>query len=135
MAAAAFDPLYREAWTESQIASLLLSSNGWLDFGWDGDDLVAFALNRQVLDEIELLLCAVDPAFRRRGYGRALIDHVVEAARARGGAKLFLEVRASNDAALALYVNTGFSGEARRPGYYRTTDGQSIDAITLTLPI
>lgn len=135
LAAAAFDPVYREAWSELQIANLLHAGNAWLDTGHAGGDLCAFALNRQVLDEVELLLCAVAPEWRNRGLGRLMIDQVVESCRRRGAKRLFLEVRDGNEAALALYRATGFRQEGKRPGYYRTVLGTSIDAITLARPI
>ncbi len=135
LAATAFDPLFREAWTESQIANLLEAGNAWLDLGHVNDELVAFALNRQALDEVELLLCAVAPGWRGHGIGRRMIDQVAESTRNRGATRLFLEVRDGNEAALALYRSTGFHIEGRRPGYYRTILGNSIDAITLAMPI
>jgi ribosomal-protein-alanine N-acetyltransferase len=135
LASGAFDPLFREAWTESQIANLLQAGNGWLDLGHVGQELVVFALNRQVLDEVELLLCAVAPGWRGRGIGRQMMEQVAESARSRGASRLFLEVREGNEAAIALYRSVGFRIEGRRPGYYRTVLGNSIDAITLAMSI
>lgn len=70
-------------------------------------------------DEGEIADIAVDVAARRRGIGRALLDRVMADA-ARGGVRaLYLEVRESNSAALALYHGAGFRQMGRRPGYYR----------------
>jgi [ribosomal protein S18]-alanine N-acetyltransferase len=131
----AFDPHYREAWSETQIGGLLASPGSWLDLGRESDVLVAFALSRHVFDEVELLLCAVDPAWRSRGVGQRLMDRAVDGARGRGARRMFLEVRASNEAALSLYRSFGFRPDGRRPGYYRTSAGESIDAITLSLSL
>ncbi|MGL6043978.1 MAG: ribosomal protein S18-alanine N-acetyltransferase [Sandaracinobacteroides sp.] len=130
-----FDPHFREAWTEAQFAGLLANSNAWLDLGCSGEKLLAFALCRQAFDEVELLLCAVDPAWRRLGIGKRLIERVAVHVRARGARRLFLEVRASNEAALSLYRGIGFSSDGRRPGYYRTATDESIDAMTLSLTL
>jgi ribosomal-protein-alanine N-acetyltransferase len=135
LAAEAFDAHYREAWTEAQIAGLLKDPGGWLELRWLGADLVAFALSRQVADEVELLLCATAPAWRRRGVGRTLVDRVAATARSRGARRLFLEVRATNAPALALYAACGFDRVGRRPAYYRTVTGAVIDAITLARPL
>jgi ribosomal-protein-alanine N-acetyltransferase len=141
LAETAFDPHFREAWTEAQIAALLATSGAWLDLAHHSDlaqprsVLAAFAMSRQTFDEVELLLCAVAPAWRGNGEGRRLIDAVVESARGRGARRLFLEVRASNMAALSLYQSAGFRPEGRRPGYYRTLGGKSIDAVTLSLTL
>jgi ribosomal-protein-alanine N-acetyltransferase len=131
----AFDPEYREAWTEAQMAALLGTSAAWLNLGATQARLIAFALCRQVHDDVELLLCATHPSHRRNGLGRALVGEVLRAARTRGAGRLFLEVRASNDQALALYRATGFVECGRRPGYYRTVSGNSIDAVTLSHPL
>jgi [ribosomal protein S18]-alanine N-acetyltransferase len=135
LAERAFEPHFREAWTEAQIAALLATSGAWFDLGFQADDLAAFAMSRQIFDEVELLLCAVAPGRRGVGDGRRLIAAVVGSTQARGARRLFLEVRASNAAALALYTSAGFRPEGRRPGYYRTLSGESIDAITLSLSV
>lgn len=135
LALQAFDPHFREAWTEAQMAGLLGTSTAWLNLCHDGSGLIAFALCRQALDEVELLLCATRPDRRRTGFGRELVAAVVGSSRARGARRLFLEVRSSNITALALYRETGFVETGRRPGYYRTVTGDSIDAITLTHPL
>ncbi|MFA7440318.1 MAG: GNAT family N-acetyltransferase [Sphingomonadaceae bacterium] len=134
LSALAFDPEYRESWTEAQIAGILHSAGGWLDLGFDDqNNLLAFALNRQILDEVELLLCAVHPDFRRLGLGFTLIDTVCQSARSRLARRIFLEVRRTNDAGRALYRQCGFSVYGIRSHYYRSLDGESIDAMTLEL--
>lgn len=136
LAARAFDPNYREAWSEPQIAGLLALPRTWLDIGWQGDRLVSFAMNRMVdIDAVELLLCAVDPAMRRGGIGQAMMRASCASARGRGATRMFLEVRRTNAAALALYRGFGFKQIGFRPHYYRTASGESIDAVTLALQL
>jgi ribosomal-protein-alanine N-acetyltransferase len=135
LAEAAFEPLYREAWTATQISALLATAGAWFDLGHADGELVAFAMSRQTFDEVELLLCAVASEQRARGEGRRMMAAVAQSAKTRGARRLFLEVRASNAAALSLYRSAGFVPEGRRPGYYRTLTGESIDAITLSLSI
>lgn len=135
LAEVAFEPHFREAWTEAQIAALLATAGAWLDLGHADSRLKAFAMSRQTFEDAELLLCAVAPDARGRGDGRRMIEAVAQSAQARGVRRLFLEVRASNQAALSLYRSTGFTPEGRRPGYYRTLSGESIDAITLSLSL
>lgn len=136
LAARAFDPEFQEAWTEAQLAAVAALPGGWLDLGRGSDGrLVAFALSRQVVEDVELLLCAVDPGVRRSGIGRRLLHEVHRSARERHASRIYLEVRSSNDAARGLYMSYGFVVCGRRPRYYRTVSGEMIDAITLELRI
>ena len=137
LAELSFEPEYREAWTAGQIAGLLGTSDSWLELAEaeeapDVISQIAFALCRLAADEVELLLCATTPAWRRQGLGMRLLDRVVQQCKQRGARKLFLEVRASNVNALALYQKAGFREDGRRPGYYHTISGDRIDAITLS---
>lgn len=134
-AAAAFDPHYRESWSEAQILGLLTGADGWLVVGEDGAGIATFALCRHAAAEAELLLCATRPDRRRTGLARMLLAAVAESAVRRSARRLFLEVRATNGPALALYESAGFRRVGRRPGYYRTMTGDSIDAVTLALDL
>lgn len=137
----AFDPYWGEAWTRRQIEdALALPFTGYVlaghegDWPSDGQDAAAFALTRQTLDEAELLLIAVLPHAQGRGLGRSVLEQVISEARARGAAKLFLEMRHNNPAE-HLYRTVGFEPVGRRPNYYRLADGTRLDAVTFALPL
>jgi tRNA threonylcarbamoyl adenosine modification protein YeaZ/ribosomal-protein-alanine acetyltransferase len=81
--------------------------------------LVAYCACWMVFDELHINSLAVDDRWRRRGLARELLRAVIRDA-ARSGAKgATLEVRASNNAARALYEGLGFHVEAVRRDYYR----------------
>lgn len=135
---AAFDPAFGEAWTRRQVEDALLIGNcHYLLIGADGDDpgpgapAAGFSLSRTGFDEEELLLFAVDPAWRRRGLGLRLLTRFAQAARERGARRLLLEMRRGNPAE-ALYLRFGFLPIGKRPNYYRTQGGERIDAITFS---
>jgi len=69
-------------------------------------------------DELHINNLAVDPHWRRRGIARTLLDAALERGRVRGARRAFLEVRASNVEALALYRRHGFEAAGIRKGYY-----------------
>jgi [ribosomal protein S18]-alanine N-acetyltransferase len=75
---------------------------------------------------------AVDAAARGRGLGRALMHALIDEARRRAATELFLEVRADNPVARALYESLGFAEIGVRRGYYQP-DG--VDAIAMRLDV
>ena len=72
-----------------------------------------------VLDEGDIANLAVDPACRRQGVGRALLRALLAFARQKGLVRITLEVRPSNQPALALYAAEGFLPVGRRKQFYR----------------
>ena len=135
---AAFDPAFGEAWNRGQCLGILSLPDVWLSFAEieqeGGAFATGFALSRLLVDDAELLLLAVDPAWRLRGIAGALIDHACGIAATHGARRLLLEVREGN-AALNLYRRMGFEQIGRRRGYYRGGDGSVHDALTLARPI
>lgn len=93
--------------------------------------VVGHALTSVVFEVAELQRIAVDPASRRQGHARALLAGVVAAASAEGAERLLLEVRETNEPALAFYASAGFVEIDRRPRYYR--DGTA--GLVLQLPL
>lgn len=144
--AAAFDPLYGEAWNRRQIEDalvlgnchyLLVDGDGCVEAGkrQDGNAstrspaVAGFALSRTGFEEEELLLLAVLPEFRGRGLGRALLEQLGKSANQRGARRLLLEMRKGNPAE-RLYSTFGFLKIGERKDYYRFSDGSRVDAIT-----
>lgn len=82
------------------------------------------------VDECHVLNLCVHPEYQGRGIGRALLDHLLDIGRSRGATSVFLEVRPSNEAALALYRNADFNEVGVRPAYYPAELGRE-DAIIL----
>ncbi len=80
--------------------------------------------------EAHLLNVCVDEAYRCRGIGRRLLNHLLREAAANGALEAFLEVRPSNLAAIRLYQSLGFKQIGTRRGYYQALDGRE-DAIVL----
>lgn len=96
----------------------------------DGGEIRGYAVLMPVLDEAELLNIGVAAGQQRKGLGRAILSEMLEVAREKNMLRVFLEVRSSNAAALALYRSTGFGGIGVRRDYYQNASG-SEDAITM----
>lgn len=77
------------------------------------------------IDEGDITNIAVSEEFRRRHIGQSLLQTLLSETDRRGMARIFLEVRESNQAARNLYEKYGFRVTGRRKNYYRkpTEDG------------
>jgi len=93
-------------------------------------EIVGYTVVMIAAGEGHLLNLSVAAEWQRRGTGRELLAFVTKLARDYGAARLLLEVRPTNHAALALYAAAGFSRVALRRGYYPAGDARE-DAVVL----
>ena len=113
-------------WSAAELASLLSDPLCFCAATPEG-----FALARSVAGEAELLTIAVRPGAQRAGVGATLLSEVLAQAVQRGATRMFLEVAATNLAAIRLYERAGFSPVGTRSGYF--ADGPArIDALVLS---
>ena len=96
--------------------------------------MAGFAITQIVLDEATLFNIAIDPAFQRQGLGRTLLEEVIQQLEQKDVFTLWLEVRASNAKAIALYESLGFNELSVRRNYYPAAQGRE-DAIMMALPL
>ena len=81
--------------------------------------VTAFLIARQVADEAEVLNLAVLTEARRQGLASALLAATMNQFRNSGVLRIFLEVRESNQPAIAFYAKHCFTPTGRRKAYYR----------------
>ena len=79
-----------------------------------------------IVDEAHIATIAVHPDFRRQGIGEQILLHALRTARAEGANRAFLEVRAGNAAAQAMYKKYGFEVVGVRPGYYKDNNEDAL---------
>jgi ribosomal-protein-alanine N-acetyltransferase len=84
----------------------------------NGFSIMGFIATRIASDELHINNMAVREEWRQAGIGSRLLSAALEEAKRRGVRRSFLEVRASNEAAQALYSKFGFSANGRRSNYY-----------------
>ena len=88
------------------------------------DEVAGYSILSIAAGEAHILNICVHPDFRSLGYGEKLLDDLLFRARSSSVREIFLEVRPSNEHALALYKKKGFHKVADRPAYYQASKGR-----------
>lgn len=110
---------FNDPWSVNAITSELNNPLSLWVVAMDGEKLVGYVGSQSVMDWADMMNIAVAPDFRRMGVAAKLIDELVDRLKANQVNCLTLEVRASNEPAIALYQKFGFEQVGRRPNYYR----------------
>jgi [ribosomal protein S18]-alanine N-acetyltransferase len=100
------------------------TSRGWV--AEVSGKVVAMLVLWLIVDEAHIATIAVHPDFRRQGLGEQILLHALKAVRDEGARRAFLEVRAGNSAAQAMYEKYGFEVAGVRPGYYRDNNEDAL---------
>jgi [ribosomal protein S18]-alanine N-acetyltransferase len=100
---------------------------------WLGDELVAYSVLMQGVEEVHVLNISVLPERQGQGLGKALLTDACAWGRSIGALSLWLEVRASNERALGLYDRFGLSRAGLRKGYYPASRTEREDAVVMSL--
>ncbi len=113
-----------------------------LDSGYDawimresGGRIAGYFLLMPVVDEMHLLNITVRPDLQGQRLGSRLMDKVRERTETAGMQSILLEVRPSNQHALAVYRHLGFAQIGMRRNYYPAAAGSREDAIVMRLPL
>lgn len=130
--------IYSHPWTRGNFSDSLNSGySAWVledKLLAHNEPIIGYALLMMVLDEAHLLNLSIAKYYQKQGLGRALLEHMLKIAKNHHALNIFLEVRPSNVAAIALYENMGFSEMAVRRGYYPAHNGRE-DAILMGLAL
>ncbi|MGY4675279.1 ribosomal protein S18-alanine N-acetyltransferase [Ursidibacter arcticus] len=97
------------------------------------NQIVAFAICQKVLDEATLFNIAVAPEFQGKGYGKKLLESLIQQLQQQNVLTLWLEVRESNQTARQLYDKLGFNEVTLRKNYYPTATGERENAVVMAL--
>jgi len=123
-----------DAWSAAMMREELASPHGWYVVVEEAGRLIGYAGLRAVRGarDADIQTITISEAARGRGRGRALLTALLEEAGRREVHDVFLEVRADNPVAQALYASEGFIEVGRRPRYYQPDD---VDAIVMQLDL
>lgn len=119
-------------WSQAQLHEALVDARAQVWGMKENAGLQGFAVFYRLPFEAELQAITVAPQMRRQGVASALLEAGVAQANKWGSERLLLEVRASNQAAIAVYRRAGFQHDGVRRGYYRSEEGRE-DAWLMSL--
>ena len=100
---------------------------------WVGEkvgQVVAYGILTAGAGESHILNVCISPEVQGKGYGRMMMERLMDVARERQAEMMILEVRPSNTRALKLYLSLGFNEIGMRKGYYPAVNGRE-DALVL----
>lgn len=100
-------------WTEEQILSDMQQDSVDYFFVEEGKEIIGFLAIQQLVGELEITNIAIKKAYQGRGLGSQLLANLDQV-----DFPIFLEVRASNTPAQALYQKFGFEVIGKRKQYY-----------------
>jgi [ribosomal protein S18]-alanine N-acetyltransferase len=123
---------FSDPWSALGFGELLAGPFGFGLVAEQGRTTTGYLIGRAIAGEGEILNLAVAPESRRLGVGSRLLESALQLLVGRGARQVFLEVRATNTAAQALYLRRGFLELGRRRAYYRHP---VEDAIVLRLDL
>ena len=106
-------------WSEASIAHYMEAGNTIFVVARHGEETIGYAAVMCILDEGNLVSIGVHDDYRQMGIASELLDIVYDMAHDRGVTSINLEVRTSNEAAIALYEKHGFVQNGRRKDFYR----------------
>lgn len=109
---------FTTAWSEQAYSGELRHCNAHYYVAEVESEIIGFGGMWIILDEMCVNRLAVASQFRRHGVGEAILHHMMNEAVLNGVTAATLEVRATNDAAISLYIKYGFVSEGLRKGYY-----------------
>ena len=112
---------FRTPWSEASIAKELKNPIAHYYVGETDGVVAAYGGMWVMFGESHITNVAVHPDFRGRGYGRKLMEQLINTALLHKADSMTLEVRISNTVAQNLYTSIGFEVAGRRKKYYQDT--------------
>ena len=110
---------FSDPWSARSLQQAIQSETSRSFVAENAGGVVGYVLARISGPEGEILDLAVVPSVRRRGVGRSLLNVAKDALHGAGVVEVYLEVRESNQAAIALYQAEGYRPTGMRRHYYR----------------
>ena len=109
--------VFTDAWSENSLRETWLQPQTMMLGVWADEVIAGYVILYYVLDEGEIARIAVSQQFRRQGAGSVLFRALVEKCLEKGIARILLDVRQSNQSAIAFYRSHGFTEDGVRKNF------------------
>ncbi len=115
-----------EGWSSTALEETLAHGTGQVFGLWEDEALLGVAVFQLVLEEASLEGITLLPDCRGKGLGKLFLARCLEQLKAGGAETCFLEVRAQNQPAIALYEGMGFLKMGMRKNFYRNPPDHAL---------
>ncbi|MCR5509135.1 MAG: ribosomal protein S18-alanine N-acetyltransferase [Lachnospiraceae bacterium] len=110
--------VFEMPWKKDDFAALIDRPDRGCVVALLNGDVAGCVVYHNIVGDVDITNVQVKEGYRRRGIARALMESALVHAREAGGTAFTLEVRVSNEPAIALYESLGFTIEGRRRSFY-----------------
>lgn len=105
-------------WSEESFKAEIRHQNTYYNCIEINNKVIGYAGLWKILDEGHITNIAVIPKYRKKGYGKKLVENILQYCSNNDIDRVTLEVRESNNAAKKLYIKMGFEAAGIRRNYY-----------------
>ena len=123
---------FTDAWTEQSVRDTFVQKQAFITVADDDGKVVGYCIIYYVMDEAEIARIATSESVRRKGVGKGLLNYTCKCCREKQIERLLLEVRESNEGAIAFYKNYGFQTDGLRKHFYEMP---KEDAVLMSLSL
>ena len=109
---------FSDAWTMQGVRETFEQPHAFITVAEHDNKIVGYCIVYYVMDEAEIARIAVSEDVRRQGIGKGLLDYTCKCCRDKQIERLLLDVRQSNETAIAFYKSYGFQKDGIRGNFY-----------------
>ncbi len=109
---------FSEPWSENSLRDELTNETARFYVLRDTKNLLGYIGSNNICNEVYITNVAVNSEYRGKGYGKILVNHLIKQSEAERAFFITLEVRKSNENAIALYEKCGFKKIGERKNFY-----------------
>ena len=110
--------IFSDAWTENGVRESFEQAQSFITVAEVDGRFAGYCIIYYVMEEAEIARIAISEEVRRQGVGNGLLHYTCECCKERQIERLLLDVRESNEGAIAFYKKYGFQTDGIRKNFY-----------------